>query len=553
VAGTRALPDLVSRIRVDSSGVDAAMMSLIHSFGKADLALAGVAAGIGLLVVGGKSMIDISEKYTRAENDLTQAINSRNAAHGKTIPALDLVSKASTSLAKATRQLAEFDAAHTGHIVTKTTAVKSLASQTAALDSANRRLAEFDVQYGGKKLTQLQEMRRQDLEGAIAAAHGRLAGADRGGVTTSRQVGGTLTEAQLMHREDLLKKVAAAHKAVSDAQHGGAKQTLIDGPALQSNLDDFIKTNRRYISDQSEVVNGYATLTRAGLSANEVQLDMNRALDIATLKHISLSDAVSLVNNAEHGRLRGLIDLGITTGQYVDSQGNLIKGSKDVGRAMNELDQKTADGRKTLLETQQTANRLGNDWQDLAHRGGPVIEGALDAVLLKAEDLYNWFDAIGQDDHLWATISARLVDMAKWIHDYIIKPIEDAYALVNGGPNSRQGAANNAASSAGRYGYGGAGNFATSDPNYTGKKPKPLAAGGPVVPGSVYTVGEYGPESLHMNPDGSGGFVVPDGGASAGGGGRGGGGNISVTLNGATMNPWDVAREIQWLKKTRQL
>jgi hypothetical protein len=59
MSGSRALPDLVSRIRVDSSGVDAAIMSLVHSFGKADIALAGVAAGIGLLVVGGKSIVDI--------------------------------------------------------------------------------------------------------------------------------------------------------------------------------------------------------------------------------------------------------------------------------------------------------------------------------------------------------------------------------------------------------------------------------------------------------------------------------------------------------------
>ena len=63
---SRALPDLVARIRVDSSGVDSAITSLIGSFGRADLALAGVAAGIGLLVVGGRSMIDIAEKHEAA-------------------------------------------------------------------------------------------------------------------------------------------------------------------------------------------------------------------------------------------------------------------------------------------------------------------------------------------------------------------------------------------------------------------------------------------------------------------------------------------------------
>src|SRR5437868_11532060 len=98
MAGERALPDLVSRIRVDSSGVDAAMMSLVQSFGKANLALAGVAAGIGILIVGGKSMIDIAEKHDKATRGLEQAVAAYNSEVGKTPPVVAGVAKAAAAM-----------------------------------------------------------------------------------------------------------------------------------------------------------------------------------------------------------------------------------------------------------------------------------------------------------------------------------------------------------------------------------------------------------------------------------------------------------------------
>src|SRR5437879_3425936 len=100
----RALPDLVSRIKVDSSGVDAALSNLVQSFGKTNLALAGVAAGIGLIVVGGKSMIDISEKHASAELSLAQAVKQHNDAIGKTPAIVADVSKQTKTLEDAQRR-----------------------------------------------------------------------------------------------------------------------------------------------------------------------------------------------------------------------------------------------------------------------------------------------------------------------------------------------------------------------------------------------------------------------------------------------------------------
>jgi hypothetical protein len=65
----RALPDLVARIRVDSSGVDSAMTSLIGSFGRTQFALAALGASIGLVILAGKSMMDIARGSLEVHRD----------------------------------------------------------------------------------------------------------------------------------------------------------------------------------------------------------------------------------------------------------------------------------------------------------------------------------------------------------------------------------------------------------------------------------------------------------------------------------------------------
>lgn len=356
---SRALPDLIARIRVDSTGVDGAMQNLIGSFGRANLALAGLAAGIGILVVGGKSMIDIAEKHDAAMLGLAQAYAAT-----------------------------------------------------------------------GTNLT-----------------------------------------------------------------------------AYQRQIDDFIMSNRRFTGDQSAVIDGFAKLTRSGLTQNEVQKDMNRALDLAALKHITLEEAVTLLDAAEHGRLRGLIDLGITTSKYTDAQGNMVASSHNVATAMAEVDAKTKGGRDTITSLQQHSNELNHDWQNLSIKGGPVLLTLLDAIVTGVTHVYDWFDKVGKDNKLWSQISDRLVNMAKWIHDYLIKPMQDFFAMMNSGFNTPAGQA------------------APHLPN--------RASGGPVLPGGMYTVGENGPETLVMGSNG--GMVIPSGGTT----------HYNLTLNGSSaVNDPDGVRRM---------
>src|ERR1041384_7502027 len=110
--GERALPDLVARIRVDSTGVDQAISSMIGGFGRANLAITALSASIGLVIVAGKSMAEVAAKHQDAEDSLAQAIAARNAVQKKTAPNLIDVTKASKELRDVQRTLAEFDAAH---------------------------------------------------------------------------------------------------------------------------------------------------------------------------------------------------------------------------------------------------------------------------------------------------------------------------------------------------------------------------------------------------------------------------------------------------------
>jgi hypothetical protein len=406
--------------------------------------------------MGGKSMIDISQKYASAELGLAQAVQAHNDAIGKT-PAI----------------------------------VVDVTKQTKALEDAQRRLAEVEA-----------------------------------GMPTKHKA----TTLELMHLQDAQKKVTDAQLALTAAEQAGSAGTVsaaINLEKYQGQIDDFIKTNRRYISDQSEVVAGYATLTRSGLSQTEVQRAMNDAVDLAAIKHISLSDAVTLLDNAEHGRMRGLIDLGITTAKYTDANGNLIPTMRSAAQAMGELDTKLKGGRETLTTLQQDSNTLSNDWQNLAQKGGPALTTELDLVVTGITKVYDEFDKIGKDNKLWSQISDRLVDMGRWIHDDVLKPWAEATGSMD--PKTQ-----------------------ATMRNYLNQQ-SARASGGPVLPGGIYTVGEKRAETLVMFP-GGGGQVIPDGGAGASAGASAGSTyNITVPVTNPQSSAWEIASELKWAMKTRRV
>jgi hypothetical protein len=344
-----ALPDLVARIKIDSTGVDSAMTSMAGSFDKAALKMAGAAAGIGLLVLGGKQAVEVTEKHQKAENDLAQAYTSSGTNLGT---------------------------------------------------------------YRGQ-------------------------------------------------------------------------------------IDRFIKSSSSYVGSQDEILAGYAELTRAGLTQTQVQRDMNIAVDLAALKHIPLAEAVGLVNKAEHGRYKGLIDLGITMKGYIDSQGNVIGGAKSEAGAIDELEKRTAHGRDTLTETEQAQNRLNHSWEDVANRVGPPILDLITAVANGLDWVVRGLNSIGANKDWNVALSMGLGK----VQDAVVGIVKGIGQFIAG----LQWIASNASRIMG--GVGGVGGA------LHGVIPG-LASGGPALPGRIYTVGEAGPETLIMGS--SGGMVIPQGGKSSG-------------------------------------
>jgi hypothetical protein len=372
----RALPDLIARIRVDSSGVDKSMANMVSSFGRANIAVAGLGAAIGLLIVGGKSMIDNTRAFEEAQLSLSQAL-------------------------------------------------------------------------------------------------------------------------------------------------GGSKDKLA---AMQKAFDAWAETNKAYIPDQYAAETALAAFVRAGSKAKETMRLLNDALDISIIKHEGVTEAGNMLTLALAGNSRGLRFLGISTTDYNKIMKSHLTTAQKHAALLHLIEKKTKDGRKAQDDLNQSTNELNHNWQQISKEGGPKLVELQKNVLGIGVLTMELFQAMGHDNNLWSAIEDRLIAMASWIHDYIIKPIQDAYALINGGPDSRQGAANSAAAMAGRYGYGGAGNFATGQVG-SAPRPKALALGGSVLPGNIYTVGEQGPETLVMGA--RGGMVIPNRGS-----GPGGGGNVYITVMG---------------------
>jgi hypothetical protein len=271
------------------------------------------------------------------------------------------------------------------------------------------------------------------------------------------------------------------------------KATGTDLEEYRGQIDDFVVSNKRFISSESEVIDGFAKLTRAGLTQKEVQNDMSRAVDLAALKHISLTEAVGLLIKAEQGRMKGLIDLGVTTGKYTDSQGNLIHGSKDVRIAMEELDAKIKDGRQSISEEDQATNSMGITWQKFALGPGKEFHRSITNALQISDLFLQMLDKMGSNNPAWDSIQNSLIKtgnaMKKWYRE-----------------NSNDGGVTLLGPDYSQYGPGAtAGGKGRQDGR---------ASGGPVIPGGVYTVGENGPETLVMGA--SGGNVIPNSGQGGG-------------------------------------
>src|SRR5215472_12440405 len=238
----------------------------------------------------------------------------------------------------------------------------------------------------------------------------------------------------------------------------------VDLSKYQGSIDDFLDTNARFIADQNVAREGFAEFTRAGLTQSEVMRAMNDSLDLAALKHRSLSEAEQAVLLATQGNARGLKDLGIDVSALKASSENAAMAQKELAKANDELtkkqdaynralqefmdkptqarsealaraqqalakatsDQQTAQdnanhsldlatqtfdklepklrgGRDATSDLQQQTNLLNKNWDDFANRVGPTMIKSL------AEDI-GWINAAANAIGAAAAATERWMD-----------------------------------------------------------------------------------------------------------------------------------------------
>lgn len=159
---------------------------------------------------------------------------------------------------------------------------------------------------------------------------------------------------------DTYNKSQAAQRELQNAYEDAG----VDLGKYKGGIDSWLSSNRAYIKDQDEAVQGFAAFTREGLTQKQVMDDMNVALDLSAAKHIALSEAVHQVALAEQGNGKALKDLGINMKDFPA----LALSSEQAAAKQAKAQEAVAKAQEHLKEvlqkvglSQQQANAAVND------------------------------------------------------------------------------------------------------------------------------------------------------------------------------------------------
>jgi hypothetical protein len=190
------------------------------------------------------------------------------------------------------------------------------------------------------------------------------------------------------------------YKALEDATLGlnqayaTQKDTLA---AHDRQLQDFLTTNRRFISNQYDVMAALALVVRAGNNTTDAFKILNVALDLSAIKHEDVSVAAKALVLAEAGNAKALKELGISTIEYsaIMKDKKLTVEQKDT-ELLALIASKTKDGRNTTDQLTQSENSLNKSWQDFTDKIGPGVLGMLNDIIQAADILVQLLDLTSQ-------------------------------------------------------------------------------------------------------------------------------------------------------------
>lgn len=291
---------------------------------------------------------------------------------------------------------------------------------------------------------------------------------------------------------------AAADEQKNIAKMGAALKSAVPGFTGNTDAIEKLIAKREDLGfSDDDLRDSMATLVTSTHDVSQAQDLQATAMDLARLKGVSLATASEALAKANVGSTKELKALGIA-----------VDDTKDKQQVFTAI-QKAAAGQAAAY-----ANTSAGKWETFQHKMGDLMETIGDAVLPVFESLMDFMNGTvlpvlgdlanvvgpvlgaafgivgaavgGFIDHVLKPAMAVIQGMLGFLHD-VLKTL----GVINDTP----------VPAAPQTGYAWSGD-------------EKRAAGGPVEPGHVYTVGENGPEQLVMGSNS--GRIIPNGAGMAG-------------------------------------
>lgn len=540
-ANARGLPDLVSRIKIDSSGVDKALGDLATQFGKmkGSMALWGVAAavGFGLVAEGAKLAID---KYTHLGEQVEnykRVTGSSAEESGRMVQTFEALGVSEESASKSMFKLSKAIDQHSGKLT-------ALGIEIAHEANGNVNLSEtlFNV-ANAYNATADQQVKNTIVFTAFGRAGRDMIPILEQGSAALREMEGA---ARLTFTEDDLRRLKetkihqAEVKQGWDAMWESLGQKLI--PAQDALAMAFLRGEYESKRLHEEIKAGTITYEQySGVSGQltekgrRLRDEWDKQFDSSQkLKHVINEQAAATRDAAEaNDRLWTSTDKLITEEEAAVNAGFALKlANLAVSESQLRVDQAqertvtASDNTRKAYDALQLAIRTFGKSSEQAKFAADALTKAQQDEQLAVDEVTR--AQIAQEDSYYrAAAAARKLqqdtdiattgqkDATKETQAYINKLQEETNALAPASPLrvNLQAYIDKLRDEIPRDIYTNL--HIVHRDEIVAQSSEHRAAGGPVAAGGIYTVGERGPETLVMG--GSGGYVIPHG--QGGGGG----------------------------------
>jgi hypothetical protein len=510
-SGARALPDLIAKIRLDSSGLDQGINALVGNFSKANIAVGAAAAGLSAVV---GIAVEAEHKYM----DLAESVHSYMAVTGES-------AAIASAQVQAFRELGVSEDVAQAAMVKLSKAIEGTPKKLADLGVEIATTAKGNVDLNATLLNVIDTW--NGTEDAAKRNQIALIAFGRNGVQAMLPILEAGSDALRKLEADVRITMTDADIAQAHKYSLAQKEQKVNFDAMQESIGQdllpyFAKLTDSY-NENEFVMRHLTNAQRAQLAAvynspaayDQLLAKLRaewEASNAAKGKLLELTDAHDQASAAAAAQAKALDDLynaeeASTNATVAAERANLhfTESQDKLNKAQDKLNKAIHDYGANSDEARSAADDLANTLLD---QKSSALEAAAAAQKL-------------QEDLDLQTTGVK--NVAVETGAYITKLQEEANSLAPGSSlrvflEQYIGRLQAIPSQINT-------NFTTTGDS-SSSRGNLRAAGGPVVPGRTYTVGEEGIETLVMGA--SGGYVVPNGGRRGGSSSDSSAGNAEV-------------------------